>query len=254
MNLRVLHLAILCVLFYAPNVAAKGVVTIFAASSTQSAIDHIVDACPKMADTKCRVSYSASSSIARQISAGAPADIFVSANQRWMSYLSQWNLVEPDSVRMVASNSLVAITAVDVAINVTNEKELLTFLKRDRIAIGDPEHVPAGIYALEALMNLGFWGDLRERALRMPNVRAALAVVARKEADAGIVYATDVLISDRVRVVYEFDPAIHDTIRYPAGLVNGRSTDEVRRVFDLLTGDFGRAAFKLAGFRPPPKS
>lgn len=254
MNLRVLHFTILGLLFYVPSVAAKGVVTIFAASSTQSAIDQIIDACPKMTDTKCRVSYSASSSIARQISAGAPADIFVSANQRWMSYLSQWNLVEPDSVRMVASNSLVAITAMDTTVSITSEKELLNFLKRDRIAIGDPEHVPAGIYAVEALMNLGFWGDLTGRALRMPNVRAALAVVARNEADAGIVYATDAQVSDRVRVVYEFDPTLHDTIRYPAGLVNGRTTDEVRRVFELLTGDFGRNAFMSAGFRPLPKS
>lgn len=254
MNLRALHFAIIGVLFYVPSAAAKGVVTIFAASSTQSAMDQIVDACPEMADTKCRVSYSASSSIARQISAGAPADIFISANQRWMSHLSQWNLIEPDSVRVVASNALVAITAADVTVSVSSEKELLTFLKSDRIAIGDPEHVPAGIYAVDALMNLGFWGDLRGRALRMPNVRAALTVVARKEAGAGIVYATDALISDRVQVVYEFDTAIHDTIRYPAGLVNGRTTDQVRRVFDLLTGDFGRNAFQSAGFRPPPPS
>lgn len=254
MIFRFLYFAFIGVLFYVPSAAAKGVVTIFAASSTQSAIDQIVDACPKIADTKCRVSYSASSSIARQISAGAPADIFISANQRWMGHLSQWNLVEPDSVRMIASNSLVAITAADVKVSVLNEKELLRFLKSDRIAIGDPEHVPAGIYAVEALRNLGFWGDIRERALRMPNVRAALTVVARKEAGVGIVYATDAMISDRVQVVYEFDTAIHDTIRYPAGLVNGRATDQVRRVFEMLTGDFGRNAFQSAGFRPPPGS
>lgn len=254
MNFRAFHLAIIVMLFCMPQAAAKGVVTIFAASSTQSAIDPLINACAELADTKCRVSYSASSSIARQISAGAPADIFISANQRWMGQLASWNLVDPGSVRVVASNSLVAITSMDSTASVSDDASLLKWLKSDRIAIGDPEHVPAGIYAVEALMSLGFWGDVRDRALRMPNVRSALAVVARKEADVGIVYATDALISDKVKVVYEFDTTTHETIRYPAGLVNGRTTDQVRRVFELLTGEFGHKAFQAAGFRPAPGS
>lgn len=254
MNFQAFHLAIVGILFYAPNVAAKGVVTIFAASSTQSAIDQLVDACPTMADTKCRVSYSASSSIARQISAGAPVDIFISANQRWMGQLASSNLVDSESIRLVASNALVAITAADAPVSISDDASLLEWLQNDRIAIGDPDHVPAGIYAAEALMTLGFWENVRDRTLRMPNVRSALAVVARKEADAGIVYATDALITDRVKVVYAFDPATHETIRYLAGLVNGRTTDQVQRVFELLTGEFGREAFQDAGFRPAPGS
>lgn len=241
-------------MLFAPHADAKGRVTIFAASSTQTAIDKLAAACPELVDVKCRVSYSASSSIARQISAGAPADIFISANQKWMGQLASWNLVDPETVRIVAANSLVVITptARDVSINGTDE--LMTWLKSDRIAIGDPEHVPAGIYAQEAFMSLGFWGDLRDRALRMPNVRSVLTVVGRIEAHAGVVYATDALISDQVRVVYEFDPSTHSTILYPAGVVNGRSNDDVQRVFDLLTGDMGRDAFEAAGFLPPPPS
>lgn len=234
--------------------SASGTVTIFAASSTQSAIDPLVAACPERADTKCRVSYSASSSIARQISAGAPADIFISANQKWMGQLASWKLVDPETVRIVASNSLVAIAPTERGVSIGNVDDLRTWLNKDRVAIGDPEHVPAGIYAVEALTTLGMWRDLRDRALRMPNVRSALAVVSRDEAHAGIVYATDAMISDRVKVVYAFEPSTHRDILYPAGMVNGRATDAVQRVFDLLTGEFGRKAFEAAGFRPPPGS
>ena len=254
MIFRAFPLILLGVFFHSPFAAADKVVTIFAASSTQSAIDKIVDACPKMAATKCRVSYSASSSIARQISAGAPADIFVSANQRWMNYLAESNLVERDSIHIVASNTLVVIAAADATVSIQDDTELLNWLKSDRIAMGDPAHVPAGIYAEQALRTLGMWRRIHTLTLSMPNVRSALAVVARGEAGAGIVYATDALISDRVKVVYQFDPATHDTIHYPAAQVRGRATDQVNRVFELLTGEFGRNAFQSAGFRPPPVS
>ncbi len=238
-------------MFFASHADAKSRVTIFAASSTQTAVDTIAAACPELADAKCRVSYAASSSIARQISAGAPADIYISANQKWMVQLASWNLIDPKSVRLVASNSLVAIAPIVRKVRINSPDEMLTWLKSDRIAIGDPEHVPAGIYAQEAFMSLGFWGDLRDRALRMPNVRSVLAVVARNEAHAGVVYATDALVSDQVSVVYQFDPTTHSAILYPAGVVNGRSNEHVQRVFDLLIGDMGRDAFKAAGFLPP---
>jgi molybdate transport system substrate-binding protein len=251
MRIWVLLTTVILILF-ASDVDAKGRVTIFAASSTQTAIDTIAAACPELADAKCRVYYAASSSIARQISAGAPADIYISANQKWMGQLASWNLVDPETVRIVASNSLVVIAPIARDISINGSDEMLTWLKSDRIAIGDPEHVPAGIYAQEAFMSLGFWGDLRDRALRMPNVRSVLAVVGRNEAHAGVVYATDALVSDQVSVVYQFDPAMHSAILYPAGVVNGRYNDRVQRVFDLLTGDWGRDAFKAAGFLPPP--
>lgn len=238
-------------MFFASNVDAKGLVTIFAASSTQVAIDKLAAACPELAGTKCRVSYSASSSIARQISAGAPADIFVSANQKWMGQLASWNLIDPETVRYVASNTLVAIAPTKQNVSINGNDELMAWLKSDRVAIGDPEHVPAGIYAVEALTSLGIWQELRERTLRMPNVRAALAVVSRNEAHAGIVYGTDAMISDQVKVVYKFDLATHSAIHYPAGIVSGRSNDRVQRVFELLTGDMGRDAFRVAGFLPP---
>lgn len=254
MKFRALSILIAGLILSAPDADANGTVTIFAASSTQSAIDPLVAVCPERARTKCRVSYSASSSIARQISAGAPADIFISANQKWMGQLASWNLVDPETVRMVASNSLVAISPSGRSVNINDTDDLLKWLKSDRVAIGDPEHVPAGIYAVEALTTLGMWQDVRDRTLRMPNVRSALAVVSRDEAHAGIVYATDAMISDRVSVVYAFEPSTHSAILYPAGMVNGRTTDAVRRVFDLLTGEFGREAFEAAGFRAPPRS
>lgn len=232
--------------------AAEPPVTIFAAASTQQAVEAVIAACPTLAGTPCRGVYAASSTLARQIDGGAPADLYVSANMKWMDYLQSHGLIVDASRRVIAANRLVAIAPSGDSVTIADQDALLVWLGRDRIALGDPEHVPAGIYAKQALSKLGAWGTLQSRIVAMPNVRAALAVVARGEASAGIVYATDARVTKDVRVVYAFDENLHVPIRYPLALIKNRDSAAAQRVHALFLSETGRNAFKSAGFQVEP--
>lgn len=246
---RVICVLSLGLLFAVPG---KGIgaepVTIFAAASTQQAVDTVLATCIEQVGVECRAVFAASSTLARQIASGAPADIFISANQKWMQYLSDNAFVISESARILAQNKLVVIAPKSSAMTISNADDLIHWLRQDRIALGDPAHVPAGIYAKQALTSLGAWDELRTKTLRMPNVRAALAVVARGEANAGIVYATDAVVSSDVKIVYTFADQTHTQIDYPMALVKDRDSAAVKRVFALFSSSQGRAAFQKAGF------
>jgi molybdate transport system substrate-binding protein len=232
----------------APSSAEQAPLTVFAAASTQQAVEAVLKTCPAEISRPCRGVFAASSTLARQISGGAPADIYISANLKWMRYLVDNNLVPEARVTVLASNRLVAIAPKTHEIAIANEPELADWLGRDRVAIGDPAHVPAGIYAEQALQALGIWQALQGHMLRMPNVRAALAVVARAEANAGIVYATDAAVSGDVNIVYRFDASLHAPIRYPMAPVGGRESPDTDKLLALFLSDTGKMAFKAAGF------
>ena len=247
--LRSIFLFSFVLLFSVPGKGIGGEpVTVFAAASTQQAVDAVLATCKEKIGTECRAVFAASSTLARQIASSAPADIFISANQKWMRYLSDNAFVVPESTRVISRNKLIVIAPTSSAMTIKTADDLIHWLRQDRIALGDPDHVPAGIYAKQALNSLGVWDQLRTKTLRMPNVRAALAVVARGEANAGIVYATDAVVSPDVKVVYTFAPETHTQIDYPMALVKGRDSDAVKRVFALFSSPQGRAAFKKAGF------
>jgi len=226
-------------------------VTIFAAASTQQAVEVVIRACPEQAGVTCRGVYAASSTLARQIKNGAPADIFISANATWMNYVSESGMIVPNTRYVIARNQLVAIAPRARAPKIDSMAMLLDWLASDRVALGDPAHVPAGIYAAEALTSMQAWDRLQGRILALPNVRAALAVVARGEAFAGIVYATDARVSDDVVVVYTFPNSSHAPILYPMGKVAGRTTPGTDGVIGLFKGESGRSAFRDAGFQVP---
>ncbi len=223
-------------------------VTVFAAASTQQAVDTVLATCKKQIGIECRAVFAASSTLARQIASGAPADIFISANQKWMRYLSDNAFILSESTRTLAQNKLVVIAPTSSAMTISNADDLIHWLSQDRVALGDPAHVPAGIYAKQALTSLGAWDQLQAKTLRMPHVRAALAVVARGEANAGIVYATDAVVSSDVKIVYTFAASTHDPIDYPVALVKGRDSAAAKRVFALFSSQQGRSAFQKAGF------
>lgn len=222
--------------------------TVFAAASTQQAVEAVLADCPAVISRRCRGVFAGSSTLARQIAGGAPADIYISANLKWMRYLTDNNFIATERVTVLASNRLAVVAPRALDVSITDNTMLAVWLARDRIAVGDPTHVPAGIYAEQALRNLGVWDALQSRLLRMPNVRAALAVVARAEANAGIVYATDAAVSPDIKVVYTFDPASHDPIRYPIGPVSGREIAGTDKLLALFVSDAGKAAFTRAGF------
>ncbi|MEO0995422.1 MAG: molybdate ABC transporter substrate-binding protein, partial [Pseudomonadota bacterium] len=169
------------------------------------------------------------------------------ASPVWMDWLEDAGLLSPDTRRMATSNRLVLISPAGDA---QSPGEAPTLLRNTpgRIAVGDPDHVPAGIYAQAALISLGLWEALSPRLTRADNSRAALALVARGEAPFGIVYETDALIEPRVAIVARFDPATHPPIRYPLAIAKGQDRPAVRRLYARILGDEGQAILAAHGF------
>ncbi len=227
-------------------------VTVFAAASLTDALTAIGKAYEDETGEAVRFSFAASSTLARQIEAGAPADIYASADIGWMDYLAERGLIDPDSRVEPISNSLVLIApsdsdAADIDVRTMDLDALLG--ADGRLAVGDPDHVPAGIYAREALIGFGMWETAEPRLARAGDVRAALALVARGEAPFGIVYRTDAAVTDDVKIAGEFPPDCHAPIVYPFAMTSGDPDPRVQRFFAYLTGRDGGAAFDRFGFR-----
>ncbi|MEX2644268.1 MAG: molybdate ABC transporter substrate-binding protein [Acetobacterales bacterium] len=234
--------------------AATEPVTVFAAASLTDALQAVGETYEKKNGTPLRLSFASSSILARQIEAGAPAQIFASANERWMDYLAQRDLIVTSSRVSPVANRLVLVDPVAARtppVSITPSLDLAGMLGADRrLAVGDPEHVPAGIYAKQALESLGLWEALEPRLARADNVRAALALVARGEAPYGIVYATDTRIDPEVAMIGGFPPDSHPPITYPFAIVAGQDSPEVREAFAFMTGAESRRLFEQFGFAP----
>ncbi len=232
--------------------AGAQAVTIFAAASLADAMNALVKRYSGPG-TPVRTSYAASSTLARQIENGAPADLFFSADEPWMDYLQKRSLIVPGSRVSLLGNELVLVAPAATARPVELRKglDLAALLGGGRLAVGDPANVPAGIYAKQALAWLGVWNLAEPRLVRAENVRVALAYVERGEAPLGIVYATDAALARGVSVVGRFPPESHDPIRYPLAIVAGRDTNDVRAFHSYLKGDEARGIFSRFGFGAP---
>ena len=230
--------------------AAAERVIVLAAASTAHVIDEVIGQFEAGPDDSVVASYAGTSALARQIESGAPADIFLAANAAWMDHLEAQGLIEPGSRQVLAGNRLVFVTGDgDMApFEPSAALDLPALLDGGRLAIGNPDHVPAGIYARQALEALGLWPDVQSQLAPAADVRAALALVARGEAPLGIVYATDVALVEDVRIVATIPATLHEPIVYPVALVADRASPPATRFFDFLTGPEGRAAFARAGF------
>jgi molybdate transport system substrate-binding protein len=246
---------LLCLWMFALPAAAaeaeKAPITVFAAASLTNALQDLGDAFTKETSIPVRFSFAASSALARQIENGAPADVFFSADLEWMDYLQSRNLIQRDTRRDILGNRLVLISPADSRIKLRIEPHfaLAAALGKGRLATGDPDSVPAGRYAREALTTLGVWNDVAERLVRADSVRSALAFVDRGEAPLGIVYETDALIDKQVRVVDVFPADSHLPIIYPIALTRAAKGDAARFV-DYIRGPAGQLAFKSYGFTP----
>lgn len=228
-----------------PAVADKDPVTLFAASSLTDVLSDLL-AKEVMA---ARVSFAASSTLARQIEAGAPADLVMLASPLWMDWLEDAGLLAHGTRRPAASNRLVIVGPVPA----TAGADPATLIRQTagRIAVGDPAHVPAGLYAKAALETLGLWSETASRLARTDNTRGTLALVARGEAPLGIVYATDARIEPRVSVLAEFPETSYPPIRYPMAILAGRDRVPVRHLYERILSPTGRAALKAHGFTLP---
>jgi molybdate transport system substrate-binding protein len=230
----------------------KQPITVFAAASLTDALNEVNDAYTKSGGVPIRASYAASSTLARQIEAGAKADVFFSADLDWVDYLQSRSLVNAATRKNVLSNRLVLIAPADSkwSLKIAPNFPLAETIGKSRLATGDPDSVPVGRYARSALTTLGVWGDVADRVVRTDNVRVALAYVARGEAAVGIVYETDALIEKKVRVVDTFPGNTHLPIVYPIVLTKTASADAKSYAAFVASAE-AAAIFKKYGFSNP---
>jgi len=226
---------------------------VFAAASLSEALDEVGRAFTTRTGVRVNASYAASSVLAKQIEAGAPADAFFSADLAWVDYLDERGLLKRGSRRDLLGNSLVLIAPADspLRLSIAPGFDLTAALGEGRLATADPDSVPAGKYARAALTKLGVWQSVSDRLVRGENVRAALAYVARGEAPLGIVYQTDAQAEKRVRVVGVFPEDSHSPITYALALTV-RARPEAARFADFLATETARQIFTRYGFTTLP--
>jgi molybdate transport system substrate-binding protein len=237
-------------LLLAPGGARAGDVTVFAAASLKNAMDDVADAFARRTDHTATISLAGSSALARQIEAGAPADVFISANVDWMDRLEAAGLVRPDSRFDLLGNRLVLVAGDPAAapIRIAPGFDLAGRLGDGRLAMALVNAVPAGIYGKAALQSLGVWRAVEPKVAQADNVRAALALVALGEAPYGIVYATDAAAEDDVTVVGTFPADTHPPIIYPAARTVDGTSQAAGAFLDFLTSAPARDAFERQGF------
>ncbi len=244
-------LLLLCLVLAPLSARAQGL-TVFAAASLTDAMKDVSVLWTKAENPALRMSFASSSTLAQQIEHGAPANIFASADEKWMDYLAQKNLIAPDTRKSLLGNDLVLVVPANKPMHVTigPNFDLLKLLGANgRLAVGDPAHVPAGIYAEQALRKLGWWDRVAPRLARAEDVRAALLLVERGEAPAGIVYGTDAAVSKAVMVAGVFPASSHDPVSYPFAVVKANDTPAARSLMTFLEGPQARAVFVKRGFK-----
>ena len=228
-------------------------VTVFAASSMIGAVEEAAAAWSAAGGGPVTTVFAGSSRLARQIAAGAPAHLYISANRAWMDWLVATGRVIAGSRRDLIGNALVLIvpTASTAGpMNFSGAPVLAAMVGDGRLAMGDPDFVPAGVYAKAALQALGEWEALASRIAPAANVRAALALVERGEVPLGIVYVTDARASAQVRIVGHLPNDSHAPIVYPAALVSG-APPAAAELLAFLAGPEGAAIFAVHGFSAP---
>jgi molybdate transport system substrate-binding protein len=245
--LRALAASLLLALAPLPAFAAD--VTVFGAASLSDALKEIAANYEKQSGKQVAVSLAASSVLARQIEASGGADVFISADLDWMDYLDNKNLIQHDTRENLLGNKLVLVAGKDVSTNITIAPhfDLLGALKGGRLAMADPDSVPAGKYGRTALISLGAWSSVVDHVVNAENVRVALAYVARGEAPLGIVYETDAKADSNVKVVGVFPENSHQPILYPAALIKD-AKPEARTFLAYLASPAARAVFEKDGF------
>jgi len=253
-------LGLFAALAAAPQQAsAQETITVFTAASLRNALDDVDAAFAKATGVKVTASYAASSALAKQITQGAPADVYVSANIKWMDFLDQKKLLVRGTRVDLLGNRLVLIAPKESKLNhveIAKGFDIAKLAGSGRIAVADVKAVPAGLYAKAALISLAAWKAAEPKLAQAENVRATLAYVARGETPLGIVYATDAKIEPKVKIVGTFPVGSHRAITYPvAGLAASKNV-HVMRYLHFLQTQAAKAIFEKYGFSflVPPKT
>ncbi|WP_017914206.1 molybdate ABC transporter substrate-binding protein [Xanthomonas sp. SHU 166] len=249
------RLLCLCTLIVATAIApvsAQTPLTVFAAASLKESLDEAASAYQRASGTPVQVSYAASSTLARQVEQGAPADVFVSADQEWMDYLQQRKLIDPALRRDLLGNTLVLVAPAASKAQVDLRKPGALFAAlgaQGRLAVGQTASVPAGKYARAALQALGQWDSVQPRLAESESVRSALMLVARGEAPLGIVYGSDAQAEPKVRVVATFPADSHAPIVYPVAPLRASAQGKAAAEFVRWLGTPpAQAIFRRHGF------
>ena len=229
---------------------AESKVTVFAAASLKNALDEVSAAWKTETGKDTAISYAASSALAKQIEEGAPADVFVSADLDWMTYLTERKLVAADSTVRLLGNEIVLIAPKDSKAEIRIEKgvALADLLGSGKLAMADVKAVPAGKYGKAALEWLGVWPAVEGKVAQSENVRAALKLVATGEAELGIVYRTDAIAEPSVRIIGTFPAESHKPIVYPAAPVATSQNSDAAAFVNFLQSPKARAVFEAQGF------
>lgn len=218
-------------------------VTVFAAASMKDVIEEAAKQFKAKDGTEVVASFASSSVLAKQIEAGAPAQIFISADLDWMDYAEKANVIDKASRKVIAGNALVIATQKD-----TPKGEAKELLGAGRFSMGDPSNVPAGKYGKAALEKINLWSEVEKNAVFAENVRVALQYVSRGEVKAAIVYASDRLAAPELVEAYRFPASSHAPILYPAALIEKNETDAAKAFLAFLESDAGQAIIKDKGF------
>jgi molybdate transport system substrate-binding protein len=247
---RLIVALLLCALPGVVPAAAHDRLTVFAAASMKNALDDIDAAFTQTAGVPVTASYAATSALAKQIDAGAPADIFLSADKEWMDYAAAHKLINPATRFDLLGNHLVIIAPKASRlshIQIEPSMDLASYAGDGRIVTGDVNAVPAGRYAKSTLLALGCWENVQPKLLMTENVRAALIFVARREAALGIVYETDAKVEPRVKVVARFPDGFSAPIVYPvAATANG--SPRAAAYLEFLRSAEAQRIFEKYGF------
>ena len=243
-------LALSSTVWNSPASAQGQKLIIFAAASLKDALDEVNVAYQHENSQETATSYAASSTLAKQIEAAAPADVFISADLDWMDYLAKRNLIKPETRANLLGNRLVLIAPVNSPLNLAigPNFSLAQALGNGRLAIADPNGVPAGRYGKAALQSLGVWSTIADRLAPAENVRAALALVARGETPLGIVYQTDAASDKAVKIVGIFPHDTHPPIIYPIAVVVSSTNPAALGYLAYLKSRAARPTFEKHGF------
>ncbi len=234
----------------APPPATAADVTVFAAASLKEALDEQAKKFEADTGRKVIISYGASNALAKQIESGAPADVFISADLDWMDYVDQRRLLAPNSRADLLRNTLVLVapSSSNSALRIGPNFGLAAALGTEKLAMANPDSVPAGKYGKRALETMKVWASVEKQVARAETVRAALAIVSRGEAPFGIVYRTDALADRGVKVVDTFPPDSHPPIVYPAALVAAGKSTAAAPFVDYIRSAPARAVWEKYGF------
>ncbi|HLW93176.1 MAG TPA: molybdate ABC transporter substrate-binding protein [Roseiarcus sp.] len=256
--MRMLRLALVAVLALALATSAARAdspVVVFAAASLKTALDETATAFHGAGGADAKISYGGSLALARQMEQGAPADIFISADEDSMDEAAKGKAIKPESRFDFLANTLVIVANKSSPLQTLplTEADVSAALGSGKLATGEVSSVPVGKYAKEALTNLKLWDAVSPHLAMTDNVRAALAFVARDEAPLGIVYATDAAAEPAVKVVATFPDPSHKPIVYPAALSATSANPDAVKLLDFLRSPAAREIFARQGFKPPPE-